>query len=149
MYRDSDIQKYKFKHGRYSTSHRLPARIVTADKYPALIEFDVEIPFQESSSSQATSASFKNAVLSLRVVPRITPDQCITMQLKVKQDTVAQIFDGIPSINTTATEAQVLVDNGQTLVLGGIFQEDKNNAQTKTPFLAAIPLIGRLFKRTV
>ena len=71
------------------------------------------------------------------------------MQLKVKQDTVAQILDGIPSINTNATETQVLVDNGQALVLGGIFQEDKNNAQTKTPFLVAIPLIGRLFKRTV
>ena len=82
-------------------------------------------------------------------MPRITPDQRIIMQLKVKQDTVAQIFDGIPSINTNATETQVLVDNGQALVLGGIFQEDKNNAQTKTPFLAAIPLIGRLFKRTV
>ena len=82
-------------------------------------------------------------------MPRITPDQRIIMPLKAKQDAAVQIFDGIPSINTNATETQVLVDNGQTLVLGGIFQEDKNNAQTKTPFLAAIPLIGRLFKRTV
>lgn len=88
-------------------------------------------------------------MLSLRVVPQITPDQRIIMQLNVKQDTVGQIFDGIPSINTNAIETQVLVDNGQTLVLGGIFQEDKNNAETKTPLLAAIPLIGRLFRRTV
>jgi len=71
------------------------------------------------------------------------------MPLKAKQDAAVQIFDGIPSINTNATETQVLVDNGQTLLLGGIFQEDKNNAQTKTPFLAAIPLIRRLFKRMV
>lgn len=124
-------------------------RIVTADKSPALIESGVEIPFQEASSSGATSTSFKDAVLSLRVVPQITPDQRVIMQLKVKQDTVGQIYDGIPSINTNAIETQVLVDNGQTLVLGGIFQEDKNNAQTKTPLLAGIPLIGRLFKRTV
>ena len=67
-------------------------------------------------------------MLSLRVVPQITPDQRIIMQLNAKQDTVGQIFDGIPSINTNAIETQVLVDNGQTLVLGGIFQEDKNNA---------------------
>ena len=124
-------------------------RIVTADKSPALIESGVEIPFQEASSSGATSTSFKDAVLSLRVVPQITPDQRVIMQLKVKQDTVGQIYDGISSINTNAIETQVLVDNGQTLVLGGIFQEDKNNAQTKTPLLAGIPLIGRLFKRTV
>ena len=124
-------------------------RIVTTDKSPALIESGVEIPFQEASSSGATSTAFKDAVLSLRVVPQITPDQRIIMQLNVKQDTVGQIFDGIPSINTNAIETQVLVDNGQTLVLGGIFQEDKNNAETKTPLLAAIPLIGRLFRRTV
>ncbi|MDB2645399.1 type IV pilus secretin PilQ [Pseudomonadales bacterium] len=124
-------------------------RIVTTDKSPALIESGVEIPFQEASSSGATSTSFKDAVLSLRVVPQITPDRRIIMQLNVKQDTVGQIFDGIPSINTNAIETQVLVDDGQTLVLGGIFQEDKNNAETKTPLLAAIPLIGRLFRRTV
>ena len=124
-------------------------RIVTTDKSPAFIESGVEIPFQEASSSGATSTAFKDAVLSLRVVPQITPDQRIIMQLNVKQDTVGQIYDGIPSINTNAIETQVLVDNGQTLVLGGIFQEDKNRARTKTPKLAAIPLIGRLFRRTV
>lgn len=124
-------------------------RIVTTDKSPALIESGVEIPFQEASSSGATSTSFKDAVLSLRVVPQITPDQRIIMQLNVQQDTVGQIYDGIPSINTNAIETQVLVDNGQTLVLGGIFQEDKNSAETKTPLLAAIPLIGRLFRRTL
>ncbi|MEZ7819141.1 MAG: type IV pilus assembly protein PilQ [Candidatus Azotimanducaceae bacterium] len=124
-------------------------RIVTTDKSPALIESGVEIPFQEASSSGATSTSFKDAVLSLRVVPQITPDQRIIMQLNVKQDTVGQIYDGIPSINTNAIQTQVLVNNGQTLVLGGIFQEDRNNAQTKTPLLAKIPILGRLFRRTV
>jgi len=124
-------------------------KVITADKSPAIIESGVEIPYQEASSSGATSTSFKDAVLSLEVTPQITPDDRIIMQLNVKQDTVGQVFNGVPSINTNEIQTEVLVDNGQTVVLGGIFQTDKNISTTKTPFLGDIPYVGRLFKRTV
>ncbi len=91
----------------------------------------------------------KDAVLSLEVTPQITPDNRIIMQLNVKQDTVGQVFNGVPSINTNEIETQVLVNDGQTLVLGGIFQTDKNISTTKTPFLGDLPYIGRLFRRTL
>lgn len=124
-------------------------KVITADKSPALIESGVEIPFQEASSSGATSTSFKDAVLALEVTPQITPDDRIIMQLNVKQDTVGQVFNGVPSINTNEIETEVLVDNGSTIVLGGIFTTDKNTSVTKTPFLGDLPYVGRLFKRTV
>jgi len=124
-------------------------KVITADKSPAVIESGVEIPYQEATSSGATSTSFKDAVLSLEVTPQITPDDRIIMELNVKQDTVGTVFNGVPSINTNEIQTEVLVDNGQTVVLGGIFQTDKNVATTKTPFLGDIPYVGRLFKRTV
>jgi len=124
-------------------------KVITADKSPAIIESGVEIPYQEATSSGATSTSFKDAVLSLEVTPQITPDDRIIMDLNVKQDTVGQIFNGVPSINTNEIQTQVLVDNGQTIVLGGIFQTDKNISTTKTPFLGDIPYVGRFFKRTI
>ncbi len=124
-------------------------KVITADKSTATIESGVEIPYQEATSSGATSTSFKDAVLSLEVTPQITPDNRIIMQLNVKQDTVGQVFNGVPSINTNEIETQVLVNDGQTLVLGGIFQTDKNISTTKTPFLGDLPYIGRLFRRTL
>jgi type IV pilus assembly protein PilQ len=124
-------------------------KVITADKNPAVIESGVEIPYQEATSSGATSTSFKDAVLSLEVTPQITPDDRIIMELNVKQDTVGQIFNGVPSINTNEIQTEVLVDNGQTVVLGGIFQTDKNFSTTKTPFLGDLPYVGRLFKRTI
>ncbi len=124
-------------------------KVITADKSPAVIESGVEIPYQEATSSGATSTSFKDAVLSLEVTPQITPDDRIIMQLNVKQDTVGQVFNNVPSINTNEIQTEVLVDNGQTVVLGGIFQTDKNVTTTKTPFLGDIPYVGRLFKRTI
>lgn len=124
-------------------------KIITADKSTAIIESGVEIPYQEATSSGATSTSFKDAVLSLEVTPQITPDDRIIMELNVKQDTVGQVFNGVPSINTNEIQTQVLVNNGQTLVLGGIFQTDKNISTTKTPFLGDLPYIGRLFRRTL
>ena len=124
-------------------------KVITADKSSAMIESGVEIPFQEASSSGATSTSFKDAVLSLEVTPQITPDDRIIMELKVKQDTVGTLFNGVPSINTNEIETQVLVDNGQTIVLGGIFQTDKNISTTKTPFLGDLPYVGRLFRRDI
>ncbi len=124
-------------------------KVITADKSPAVIESGVEIPYQEATSSGATSTSFKDAVLSLEVTPQITPDDRIIMQLNVKQDTVGTIFNGVPSINTNEIQTEVLVDNGQTIVLGGIFQTDKNLTTTKTPFLGDLPYVGTLFKRTI
>jgi type IV pilus assembly protein PilQ len=124
-------------------------KVITSDKSTAMIESGVEIPFQENTSSGATSTSFKDAVLSLEVTPQITPDNRIIMQLNVKQDTVGQFsVDGIPAINTNEVETEVLVDNGQTVVLGGIFQTDKTVSTTKAPFLGDLPYVGRLFRRT-
>jgi len=124
-------------------------KVITADKSSALIESGVEIPFQEASSSGATSTSFKDAVLSLEVTPQITPDDRIIMKLTVKQDTVGQVFEGVPSINTNEIQTEVLVDNSQTVVLGGIFTTDRNYSTTKTPFLGDLPYIGAAFRRTV
>ncbi len=124
-------------------------QIVTADKSPAVIESGVEIPYQEATSSGATSTAFKDAVLSLQVTPRITADDRIVMQLDVKQDTVGQIFNGIPSINTNQIRTEVLVDNGETVVLGGIFQTVRNLSTNKTPLLGDIPHLGRLFRRDI
>ena len=124
-------------------------KVITADKSPAVIESGVEIPYQEASSSGATSTSFKDAVLSLEVTPQITPDDRIIMELNVKQDTVGTIFNGVPSINTNEIQTEVLVDNGQTIVLGGIYQTDKNISTTKTPFLGDLPYVGALFRQTI
>jgi type IV pilus assembly protein PilQ len=124
-------------------------KVITADKKKATILSGVEIPYQEASSSGATSTQFKEAVLSLEVTPQITPDDRIIMDLRVNQDSVGQVFNGIPSINTNEIVTQVLVDNGQTIVLGGIFISDTNNSTTKTPFLGDLPYVGRLFRRTI
>ena len=123
--------------------------LITADKQPATIQSGVEIPYQEASSSGATSTSFKDAVLSLEVTPRITPDERIIMDLSVNQDSVGQVFNGVPSIDTTSLATRVLVENGQTLVLGGMFRTDRNFSVTKTPLLGDIPVLGRLFRRTI
>jgi type IV pilus assembly protein PilQ len=93
--------------------------IMTLDNASALIESGVEIPYQEVSTSGATSTSFKEASLSLEVAPQITPDNRVIMQLRVKQDTVGQVFNGVPSINTNRMETHIAVADGQTLVLGG------------------------------
>ena len=124
-------------------------KVITADKQPATIESGVEIPFQEASSSGATSTSFKDAVLSLEVTPQITPDDRIIMDLRINQDSVGQIFQGVPSINTNEINTQVLVENGQTVVLGGIFQTSTSQEVVKTPFLGDLPYVGRAFRRTI
>ena len=124
-------------------------KILTIDQSPASIQSGVQIPYQETSRSGATSTAFRNALLSLHVLPQITPDQKILLQLQVKQDTVGQIFNGVPSINTNEIQTSVLVGNGETLVLGGILQEDKNHAERKTPILGDLPVLGRLFKRKI
>lgn len=123
-------------------------RVVTADRQTATIKSGEEIPYQEASSSGATSVSFKEAVLSLEVTPQITPDDKIIMDLVVNQDSRGEVTAGIPSINTNEVTTQVLVGNGETVVLGGIFQSEVTTQVTKTPFLGDIPYLGRLFKRT-
>lgn len=124
-------------------------RVVTADKKKALIEQGVEIPYLQASSSGATSVSFKKAVLSLEVTPQVTPDEHVIMDLKINQDTVGAVFSGVPSINTREINTQVLVDNGQTVVLGGVHEETNNNDTTKVPVLSDLPYLGKLFQKNV
>ena len=124
-------------------------KVVTADRQKALIQSGTEIPYQEASSSGATSTSFKKAVLSLQVTPQITPDDKIIMDLDVHQDTpgAALSANGPPPIDTNQVQTQVLVSNGQTIVLGGIFESTQSTTITKTPFLGDIPYLGRLFTK--
>ena len=122
-------------------------RVITSNQKEALIEQGTEIPFQEASSSGATTTSFKKAVLSLQVTPQITPDDRIIMDLSVNQDTIGQIFGGIPSIDTRQVDTQVLVDNGETVVLGGIYEQTQREDVEKVPFFGDLPYLGRLFRQ--
>lgn len=121
-------------------------RVVTSNQKEALIEAGTEIPFQEASSSGATTVSFKPAVLSLRVTPQITPDDRVIMDLQINQDTVGQEFSGIPSVDTQALSTQVLVDNGDTVVLGGIFNQTNTKDVEKVPFFGDLPYLGLFFR---
>lgn len=123
-------------------------RVITADGQTASIQSGTEIPYQEASSSGATSISFKSAVLKLEVTPQITPDDRIIMDLKINQDSIGEVTAAGPTIDTNALETQVLVENGETIVLGGIFRSEETFATTKTPFFGDIPLLGVLFRRT-
>ena len=123
-------------------------RVITANQKEAFIEQGVEIAYQEGTSSGATETSFKKAVLSLRVTPQITPDDRIIMDLQINKDSVGQIFQGVPSINTREINTQVLVENGETVVLGGVYEQSTNDNVAKVPFLGDLPLIGVLFRNT-
>ena len=123
-------------------------RVVTADRQTASIKSGQEVPYQEASSSGATSTEFKEATLSLEVTPQITPDDKIIMDLIVTQDSIGEDTPNGPAINTNEVTTQILVGNGETVVLGGIFESTNSKTVTKTPFLGDIPYLGRLFKRT-
>ena len=124
-------------------------RVITANQSTARIEAGTEIPYQSATSSGATDVEFKKAVLSLEVTPQITPDDRINMAVNVTNDSVGEItVDDTPSIDTNEIESNVLVDNGQTVVLGGIYQETSSESETKVPFFGDIPVAGRMFKRT-
>ena len=123
-------------------------KVITTDKRTAVIESGVEIPYQQATKSGATSIAFKDAVLQLTVTPRIAPNARIVLDIEVKQDTVGRSFHGVPSINTTRIESQVLVRDGETVVLGGIFQTDKHHTVVRAPLLGKLPLLGRAFRRT-
>ncbi len=127
-------------------------RVTTANQKPALIEQGTEIPYVESSSSGATSVTFKKAVLSLKVTPQITPDNRVILDLTVTQDTKGETVptgtgDAV-SINAQSITTQVLVNNGETLVLGGIYQQTIKSDVSKVPLLGDIPGLGYLFKKT-
>lgn len=122
-------------------------RVTTANQTKARIESGTEIPYLEASSSGAATVSFKKAVLSLEVTPQITPDDKIIMDLEVKKEKVGQVFSGVPSIDTQNIVTQVLVSNGETAVLGGIYEQIERNDVDKVPFFGDLPVIGNIFKR--
>jgi type IV pilus assembly protein PilQ len=129
-------------------------RVVAANQREAIVEQGVEIPYTEASSSGATTVNFKKAVLSLKVTPQITPDDRVIMDLEVKKDTIGQNVPSatggfIPSIDTREINTQVLVDNGQTVVLGGIYETERGKSVTKVPLLGDIPGLGILFRQTL
>jgi len=121
-------------------------RIVTANQQEASIKQGTQIPYQQASSSGATNVSFKDAVLELKVTPQITPNERIILDLGIKKDSVGDIFSGIPSINNKEVKTQVLIDNGATVVLGGVYEQSKINTVTRVPFLGDLPFIGALFR---
>jgi type IV pilus assembly protein PilQ len=128
-------------------------RVITANQKEATIMQGVEIPYQQSASSGATTTQFKNAVLSLKVTPLITPDNRVVLDLDVSDDSVGQLVSSatggsVPSIDTRQIITQVLVNDGQTVVLGGILDTTKSKSANKVPWLGDIPVLGNLFKST-
>ena len=123
-------------------------RVVTSDRREAVIKQGVEIPYQSAASSGATSVQFKEAVLQLKVLPQITPDDRIIMDLVVNKDTAdfsRQVL-GTPPVDTREISTQVLVNNGETIVLGGVYEQDRLKSTNSVPLLGDIPLLGALFK---
>ena len=127
-------------------------RVITANQSEATIKQGVEIPYQQSASSGATTIQFKEAVLELVVTPQITPDNNIIMDLRVSKDNVGEIISTggsggtVPSIDTRSVETQVLVADGQTVVLGGIYETERRETIKKVPFLGDIPFVGAMFR---
>lgn len=128
-------------------------RVIVSNQREARIEQGVEIPFQESSASGATATQFKKAVLSLTVTPQITPDNRVIMDLNVSKDNVGEVVPSatgglVPSIDTRQISTQVLVNDGETVVLGGIFETERREFSSKVPILGDIPVLGHLFRQT-
>jgi type IV pilus assembly protein PilQ len=123
-------------------------RVITSNQNEASIEQGTEIPYTTASSSGATTVEFKKAVLGLKVKPHITPDDRIIMDLTVSKDSVGQVFQNVPSVDTRSVETQVLVDNGETVVLGGIYEQTRTDEADKVPLLGDLPLVGVLFRQT-
>jgi type IV pilus assembly protein PilQ len=128
-------------------------KVVTSDKETAKILKGAEVPYQEASSSGATTTSFKEASLSLEVTPQITPDNRVIMEVKVTKDepdfSNAAASNGVPSIKKNEVNAKVLVSDGETIVIGGVFSNTQSKSVDKVPFLGDIPYVGRLFRRDV
>jgi type IV pilus assembly protein PilQ len=125
-------------------------KVVTSDKQKAMIKSGKQIPFQEASASGATTTSFKDAILKLEVTPQITPDNNVIMDLVITKDSLGDITaTGSITIDINQIETKVLVPNGETVVLGGVFGVDTNKIDVKVPVLGDIPYLGRLFKRSI
>ena len=137
-------------HGRLISA----PRVLASDQREASIRQGVEIPYQEAASSGATTTHFKHAALGLTVTPRITPNGRVILRLLVTKDSVGKIVatergGAVPSIDTRRIETEVLVQNGQTLVLGGIRETEKADTQSSVPWLGSVPGIGRLFRSSI
>src|SRR5262245_25333842 len=124
-------------------------RVITADQIEATIEQGTEIPYQQATSSGATSVSFKKATLSLKVKPQITPDDNVIMNLNVHKDSVGQATLAGPSIDTKQIVTEVLVENGGTVVIGGIYTQEERSTTNKVPVLGDLPYVGFLFKQNL
>lgn len=126
-------------------------RVVTANRHKAVIEQGTEVPYQTVQASSGTTTvttAFKQALLKLEVTPQITPDDRIVMDLEVTKDNVGQFIGGEPTIDTKKVKTQVLVNNGETVVLGGVYEEEKRNDVDKVPFFGSLPILGRFFRMT-
>ena len=123
-------------------------KVIAGNQQTAIIQSGSEIPYQQSTSSGATAVQFKEATLKLEVTPQITPDNRIIMKLVINKDSIGEIVAEVPTIDVTQLETQVIADNGQTIVLGGIFEQAVVESEAKTPILGDIPFIGHLFKKT-
>jgi type IV pilus assembly protein PilQ len=121
-------------------------RVVTANQVEALIEQGTEIPYQQATSSGATSVTFRKAVLALRVKPQITPDGNVIMDVDVNKDAVGVVTLNGPSIDTKHVKTSVLVENGGTVVIGGIYTQEDRNQVNKIPFFGDLPAVGPLFR---
>lgn len=124
-------------------------RVITADQVKALIEQGTELPYQTATSSGATAISFRKANLKLEVTPQITPEGSIILDVDVNKDSVGQVTNAGYAIDTKHVQTQVLVENGGTVVIGGIFQQQENQTEQKVPLLGDIPVIGFLFKNSI
>jgi len=124
-------------------------RVITADQIKALIEQGTELPYQVATSSGATSIAFRKANLKLEVTPQITPEGSIILDVDVNKDSVGQVTTAGYAIDTKHVKTQVLVENGGTVVIGGIFQQSENQTEQKIPLLGDIPVMGHLFKNNI
>ena len=123
-------------------------RVITVERRQASIQQGVDIPYQESSGSGATTTSFKRASLGMTVTPQITPDNKVIMDLSIQRDSPgAGGVSGVPNIDTRQVTTQVIVPNGDTVILGGIFEQDKRKSRNKVPLFGDIPILGALFRR--
>lgn len=121
-------------------------RVITADQVKALIEQGTELPYQVATSSGATALAFRKANLKLEVTPQITPEGNVILDVDVNKDSVGQVTNAGYAIDTKHVQTQVLVENGGTVVIGGIFLQSENSTDTKVPFLGDLPILGHLFK---
>ena len=124
-------------------------RVITSDQVEATIEQGTEIPYQAATSSGATSVSFKKATLSLKVKPQVTPDDNVIMNLRINKDSVSPLATNPPAVDTKQIVTEVLVENGGTVVIGGIYTQDESSGTNKVPVLGDLPYLGFLFKQTL